>query len=421
MSSVYGSSFLTIYASSSPNSDTGFLQPRPQNRYLKTKLCTVPGFPDHWVWFRFPQGNLVWDMSEYNGRLWSRAWAFQELVLPPRILEYGPRNMHFRCNAGHREETSRIDYGNVHDGYKELLWILALPNITNASTLEHPNWANSSLTMTVYERWYDLVQGYTSRDLTFETDKLPAISGLAEKIRQVTGDEYLAGLWKNDLATSLCWGRRYFVYHTRPSAYLAPSWSWASTQGAVTYRQPEGRKLKVELVGYDLETDEFNPFGSVSRGSITISAPIRRLDTSKDTVHGSEEWDGVAEKVRVTLTRDGSKEKLWESHLFPLEDQRDVLDPRGTGLCAVCFDVEPDEDVREVFLVRLLAEGCQMKLERPNSDLKPEGIVLSSVEGNEELYRRIGIWGMWDAMAEWMDEGEYSAFLGWERKEITII
>ena len=52
----------------------------------------------------------------------------------------------------------------------------------------------------MYERWHRLVAQYSARKLTYESDKLPVISGAAREIALSTHDEYLAGLWKGDLA-----------------------------------------------------------------------------------------------------------------------------------------------------------------------------------------------------------------------------
>ncbi len=66
--------------------------------------------------------------------------------------------------------------------------------------------------------------------MTKETDKLLAISGLAMYFYKVTGDTYYAGLWKRDLFRALRWQYYYALTVLRPSAYIAPSWSWASSE-----------------------------------------------------------------------------------------------------------------------------------------------------------------------------------------------
>ena len=62
-----------------------------------------------------------------------------------------------------------------------------------------------------YKSWHIAVQKYSNKRLNQESDKLPAISGLAsyvvnELAAVVQGkDQYLAGLWKNDLVPGLLW------------------------------------------------------------------------------------------------------------------------------------------------------------------------------------------------------------------------
>ena len=53
--------------------------------------------------------------------------------------------------------------------------------------------------------WEKVVEEITSRDITYWTDRLPALSGLAAKRQQATGDKYLAGLWKSNLKIELLW------------------------------------------------------------------------------------------------------------------------------------------------------------------------------------------------------------------------
>ncbi|CZR62787.1 uncharacterized protein PAC_12684 [Phialocephala subalpina] len=125
---------------------------------------------------------------------------------------------------------------------------------------------------------------------------------------------------------------------------------------------------------------------------------------SKDTVQPQEERDKGAGKVRIMLVRAGSRKKVKESHLFLLEDHEHTINPRGTGICALCFDIEPPDTTPDVFLVRLVAEDRHRKLETPSNNLTPEGIVLEAMQGRSDAYRRVGIWVVYDAMAAWMSE-----------------
>ncbi|KAK3326745.1 hypothetical protein B0H66DRAFT_530740 [Apodospora peruviana] len=80
------------------------------------------------------------------------------------------------------------------------------------------------------ESWYSLVEIYSKCSLSHPSDKIIAISSLAESIRDQTGDTYLAGLWKQDLHMQLCWhiyGPLDDTLGLKASIYHAPPWSCA--------------------------------------------------------------------------------------------------------------------------------------------------------------------------------------------------
>jgi hypothetical protein len=57
----------------------------------------------------------------------------------------------------------------------------------------------------VYIAWYQLVQDYTKREMTIDTDRIPALSGLAAKYAAVSQDRYVSGLWAGNIAYGLLW------------------------------------------------------------------------------------------------------------------------------------------------------------------------------------------------------------------------
>jgi hypothetical protein len=68
--------------------------------------------------------------------------------------------------------------------------------------------------------------------------------------QKLFNDEYLAGLWKNHLINQLLWMTYTNLWKSRPKRYLAPSWSWASVNGKVAFR---------DIV----EADEYNKLAQV--------------------------------------------------------------------------------------------------------------------------------------------------------------
>ena len=127
-----------------------------------------------------------------------------------------------------------------------------------------------------YSFWKDAVWNFSRRALTFQTDRLPAISAVASTIAgAVTGDRYLAGLWRNELLAGLCWtlyGRPKDDVPRPDQEYIAPTWSWASHPGMLflpqftscdTDNQATVLEAWTALKGPD-------PYGAVSDGAIVL-------------------------------------------------------------------------------------------------------------------------------------------------------
>jgi hypothetical protein len=74
--------------------------------------------------------------------------------------------------------------------------------------------------------WKSIIEDYSCRDLTYMTDRLPALYGISELVSGSTKDE--AGLWCSDLIGSA-------VDYSRASQFRAPSWSWASVDGKIQF------------------------------------------------------------------------------------------------------------------------------------------------------------------------------------------
>jgi hypothetical protein len=100
-----------------------------------------------------------------------------------------------------------------------------------------------------YNQWRLMIEDYTSRSLTNVTDKLPALSGLADEFSYLLNDQYVAGLWRNDLLAGLGWKRigivppgfdkmtheNFVEIRKREAAIRSPSWSWAKVDTQISY------------------------------------------------------------------------------------------------------------------------------------------------------------------------------------------
>jgi hypothetical protein len=110
------------------------------------------------------------------------------------------------------------------------------------------------------QSWTTLVGEYTSRDITRLSDQLSAMEAAMERISKSTGWPPLWGLWANALVESLGWEvntqgtTRTHEYEMNP-AWYAPTWSWASVNGSISYvsAKPNSAFEAFDPTHYDLE------------------------------------------------------------------------------------------------------------------------------------------------------------------------
>lgn len=100
--------------------------------------------------------------------------------------------------------------------------------------------------------WPLLVMDFTRRDLTRESDRLPALSALVDWMQRQTNDIYLCGLRAADLRFELLWyvDTSTQETHQRLMEPYAPSWSWASVTGPITYYGPYVTQIEQRYQGY---------------------------------------------------------------------------------------------------------------------------------------------------------------------------
>jgi hypothetical protein len=272
MGPVYRDASLTISAISSKCSTEGILKFSLETSLDPSPVTMSIAIEDGSdVTVRIERRNLhEEDLRELKSRspLASRGWTLQEEVLSSRILYYGKRQIYWRCGQGYQALDGTPPANRFPELYMELSDVVR--------SLTNPD-ASSQLTTQfsrqyILDMYYELVKLYSNRNLTFDSDKLPALSGLSQQLHSALGGDYLAGLWSNDLLNGLCW------YYDLGSCkhvqqYRAPSWSWAVTNEAVLFKSTwQTRSTKLELISYEVvHCDKSNPFGEVESASITVT------------------------------------------------------------------------------------------------------------------------------------------------------
>lgn len=213
--------------------------------------------------------------------LLSRGWALQERFLSPRVLFFGPQEMFYECNAASTRECGmgqvREDPDNQRVGFRKA--------ISNPG----PNFKN------LIKFWHELVANYSSMKLTFRDDMLPAISGLAHRLQELTGSEYYAGIWSHSILQDLSWitsGSQ----QPGPKQYIAPTWSWASTDCPSLYPSLTGdtilaSDLLPQVLDISCTLKSSDPFGAVLAGHILI----RGLVFEAELRYHSSDYSGLPE------------------------------------------------------------------------------------------------------------------------------
>ncbi|GCB27691.1 hypothetical protein AAWM_10576 [Aspergillus awamori] len=234
MGQIYKNAFLGISALGSSNDAGGCFFSRDSAKVLPSVVnIRVDNSSDPRP-FRFrSEKGWAWKLTFEREPLPKRGWTLQERLLCPRVL---------------------------HFGRKQVFW-----EVQGMYLLR--NTAEQCLRLTV------------------PSDKLVAISGLAKdalrRLKDLGYDEdvYLAGLWRQNLPWCLTW--RVMESCRRPPTYRAPSWSWASVDGAVKLCYPgthSARKKPAQsfalVIGAECIPCGEDETGQVSSGTVTLKGPI---------------------------------------------------------------------------------------------------------------------------------------------------
>lgn len=155
----------------------------------------------------------------------------------------------------------------------------------------------------MHELWKYVVEVYSLANLTFPSDKLIALSGIAEQFSHHLGGRYVAGMWREHLESQLLWqvNERYqdgvFKNPARREAERAPSFSWAAidttygvTYGEATdYGKSRHKQLFFEVTDCKIHLDDpENAYGLIKYGHLHVRPRylrrivLRKLDPSSD-------------------------------------------------------------------------------------------------------------------------------------------
>lgn len=278
MHEVYANAYFTICAASVDSASAGLFHTRQAWKY-STEPCKLA---TQRISLRSSSFKELIEGSTWS----SRAWTLQEEYLSPRIMYWTPQRMYWSCSRCFI--TEREPSGTLSPP--------AVPLLSQSSFL-----VASRSGQDLHERWYDLVESFTKRNLTNPDDRFPAISGIAMRYRRCRpSDEYLAGLWRDTFARDLAWRTPVYLFEVKKplrNARIAPSWSWASLpagHAALMRRHCEsddeiqGRSVLVEPRSDHLEEE---PMADLATKGVQVAGRMRPLLSGHSQ---RQEWSDVS-------------------------------------------------------------------------------------------------------------------------------
>lgn len=373
MRSIYKFAAVTLVASVANSAVEGFLHHVEEKYDYFIEPVTIP-FPmdmdsptSSQIVLSYPA-----DYKRWKDPINSRAWTFQELILSTRAIIFSYRGIQTidRTSSMHADGSS----SGKDPQLPNLPWSGQMFSL--ATTPENTR-----------QVWLAIRGEYSRRMLSYQGDKLVAVSAIAEELGQAYNSRYLAGMWERDLAIDLQWNCPRIAavdddHNRRPRAkeYIAPSWSWASVSGAVEdfvhVWEDEGAdggigykgNLGFEVISCEVElaVPGFE-HGAVTSGTLVARGRLCKLiwqPYPDDDYHKSLEYDGY-----FTGLADGDRSNLMHTEAEFGDAILDALDP------------DMYEGVEVSCLAARLAENV------PGRDDVEGMMLLPTPEGR---YRRVG-------------------------------
>lgn len=253
MGSLFLNALLVIAAAGSVDCDVGlFVTKRGHQREIRLSFmdesASVSG--------SFYMALRPLCLSPKMGPLDERAWVFQEWHLARRIVFFMDGGIIWRCRK----------YSIDERGPQVGTWF----------------WFEN-------DSWLDHLQEYTMKKLTYATDRLVALQGIVNEMKDGRDDDFKFGAWTSQLREHLLW-RTGGATESSEDVPQLPSWSWASLGGNKLFEVTEGHLVLRST--HEPMSIEIMPSGAleISGQSLVLSAEYEELpDCCGNTMINIEE------------------------------------------------------------------------------------------------------------------------------------
>jgi hypothetical protein len=299
--------------------------------------------------------------------LLKRGWVYQERLLSPRILHFGGLDLIWECTE---DITCYCDTW-MSSGSRNPLSHPIKPQHARCVLAPGNEVGRAS-------RWISIVEEYTLLDLTFASDRLVAIAGVAKQVRRgLENKNYMAGLWEGSLLTGLTWARKGpRAFEVQPeNPYTGPSWSWVSVPGAIEFPlsryagQEPWNPPTIKRINFIRGNDE--EFTTLHGGSITLYGKLVRGETRvvRDNYLGKE-----VQRHYVSRPGDSDKHEAWLDYGTDDEAAREKVhcfemgSRMEEGAYYLLFLILACKDEKEQVYTRLGLGGCKRDSDIPGEN-----------------------------------------------------
>ncbi|RMD42180.1 hypothetical protein DV735_g2923, partial [Chaetothyriales sp. CBS 134920] len=338
MDRIYGGGVLNIAATGAKDDTVGLVAER---NVMSLQPCVVSarglGIADGlYKCLR----STVWQDLINTSPLVKRAWVFQERALAKRTLHFTRNELLWECQQTCCSEV-----------FPKGLPVTMKGGVCDRDVFDkrvhHQRQGN----------WPSLVKQYSRGRLSYPSDKLLALAGLARQYmhrNRLPSSDYVCGMWKGMLPHGLLWTVDGGV---RPKKWRAPSWAWTSIDGEVCLpdvrqqQQEAGRDVCLQIIQASVTAKADDPFGQVESARLQVRGFMSRgllrrthdywgqgrcvIDCGSNNV-GQLELDAACFDERLPkLTAGGGHHSLAEQvevYLLPVVDSVDRVD--GLILCS---------------------------------------------------------------------------------------
>ncbi|RYP39418.1 hypothetical protein DL768_010712 [Monosporascus sp. mg162] len=216
-----------------------------------------------------------------------RGWCIQEKFLSRRFLRFRDSDVLFECRSGRSCECQQLGV-NLEDvgSYDDVDQFRPVAGIIRSRDVNQHH-LTPKVEQDLWAAWRTVVYNFSKASLTYPTDRLPAMSGMASRMPPEIFGDYIAGLWSKDLVEELFWAPHSSIPTPKRyvGSYVGPSFSWVSLYCNCAWNFGDFGKnaLRVaEILEAKTTPATQDPMGKVKDGSIRLRT---RLTKTREGVY----------------------------------------------------------------------------------------------------------------------------------------